>query len=129
MSSLVLDRSDLLLSQAYIDGEWTGAVSGAVVEVFDPASGSAIASVPDMGAEETKRAVEAANAALPAWRALLAKERAALIYKLFQAMLANQEDLAQILTAECGKPLSEARGEIGYGASFFEWFSVPKHLY
>src|SRR5688572_10123996 len=111
----------LFREQCYIDGEWVG--NGKSFQVVNPATGQALGSVPDLGAAETRRVIEAAERAWPAWRAKTAKERAVILRKWFEQMMANQEDLAQILTAEQGKPLAEARGEIAYGASFIEWFS------
>jgi succinate-semialdehyde dehydrogenase / glutarate-semialdehyde dehydrogenase len=111
----------LFREQCYIDGEWIGGAKS--IQVVNPATGQALGSVPNLGANETRRAIEAAERAWPAWRAKTAKERAAILRKWFDLMMANQEDLAQILTAEQGKPLAEARGEIAYGASFIEWFA------
>jgi succinate-semialdehyde dehydrogenase/glutarate-semialdehyde dehydrogenase len=91
--------------------------------VDNPADGQLIGTVPDCGAAETRRAIAAASAALPAWRAMMAKERSTILRKWFDLMVANADDLAAILTAEQGKPLAEARGEIAYGASFIEWFA------
>ena len=113
----------LLKSAAYVDGAFVTAEAGGTFPVVNPATGETIAEVPDMGAAETRRAIEAAHAALPAWRGLLAKERAVLMRKWFDLMMANQEDLAVIMTSEQGKPLAESRGEIAYGASFIEWFA------
>jgi len=113
----------LLKQQAWIDGAWSVADHGATNAVRNPANGETIAQVPDMGAAETRRAIAAADAALPAWRAKTAKERAAILRRWFELIIANQEDLAQIMTAEQGKPLAEARGEVAYGASFIEWFA------
>ena len=118
-----LGDSRLLRQQAYIDGAWTDAADGSRFEVRNPADGSVLASVPDMGAAETRRAIEAAAAALPAWRARTAKERAAVLRKWFELIMAHQEDLAVLMTSEQGKPLAEARGEVAYGASFIEWFA------
>jgi succinate-semialdehyde dehydrogenase/glutarate-semialdehyde dehydrogenase len=112
----------LLKSSAYINGKWCDANSGDRFDVTNPATGEVIATVPDMGADETRGAIEAADAAWPAWRAKTARERAAILRKLYFLMMENQEDLARILTAECGKPIVEGRGEIAYGASFIEWF-------
>ncbi|OYD53964.1 succinate-semialdehyde dehydrogenase I [Thauera propionica] len=118
-----LGDSRLLRQQAYIDGAWADAADGSRFEVRNPADGSVLASVPDMGAAETRRAIDAAAAALPAWRARTAKERAAVLRKWFELIMAHQEDLAVLMTSEQGKPLAEARGEVAYGASFIEWFA------
>ena len=122
MESINLKDSSLLRTKAFIAGEWQGAISGATFEVRDPATGQMLATVPTMGAAETRRAIEAANAAWPAWRAQPAKARAAILRKWYELMLENADDLAQIMTAEQGKPLAEAKGEIQYAASFLEWF-------
>jgi len=125
-----LKDSNLLRTRAYIDGAWLDADGDARFEVRNPADGSVIASVPDMGATESQRAIAAAEAALPAWRARTAKERAAVLRRWFELILANQEDLAVLMTAEQGKPLAEARGEVAYGASFIEWFAEEgKRIY
>ncbi|MGF0335022.1 NADP-dependent succinate-semialdehyde dehydrogenase [Ectopseudomonas toyotomiensis] len=118
-----LNDPDLLRHQAYIDGQWCDASNGDVTEIFNPASGKSLGSVPNIGGAQTPQAIEAARAAQPAWRALTAKERAARLRKWYELMLANQEDLARIMTAEQGKPLTEARGEVLYAASFIEWFA------
>ncbi|MBS0603151.1 MAG: NADP-dependent succinate-semialdehyde dehydrogenase [Proteobacteria bacterium] len=113
-----------------IGGEWQGADDGATIAVTDPATGARLGTIPKMGAAETRRAVAAAAAALPAWKALTAKERAGRLRKWFELLMANQEDLAQLMTAEQGKPLAESRGEIGYAASFIEWFAEEgKRIY
>ncbi|WP_372867138.1 NADP-dependent succinate-semialdehyde dehydrogenase [Pseudomonas sp.] len=121
--SLELKDPSLLRQQAYLNGQWCEADSGARTEIFNPASAEKIGSVPNMGRDETRRAIEAAQAAQPAWRALTAKERANRLRQWFSLIMANQEDLARIMTAEQGKPLAEARGEIAYAASFIEWFA------
>jgi len=108
---------------AYINGKWIGSGDTATFEVTNPATGELLAKLPDMGAGETEQAIAAADKAWPPWRAKTAKDRAGLLNALFRAMTDNQEALAQTLTAECGKPIAEARGEIAYGASFFEWFA------
>jgi succinate-semialdehyde dehydrogenase/glutarate-semialdehyde dehydrogenase len=113
----------LLRRQAYVDGAWIDADSGATFPVADPADGGAIGSVPKMGGAEARRAVAAAAAAFPAWRRLTAKQRAAILRKWYDLILANADDLALLMTAEQGKPLAEARGEVVYGASFVEWFA------
>ncbi|MEX3846033.1 NAD-dependent succinate-semialdehyde dehydrogenase [Paraburkholderia sp. BR10882] len=118
-----LQHHGLLREQAYIDGQWRGADDGATLEVHNPSTGERIANVPNMGAPEARTAIEAAHRAFPAWRATTAKERARLLRNWFELMMANQEALAQIMTREQGKPLAEARGEIGYAASFIEWFA------
>ncbi|MEO7774110.1 MAG: NADP-dependent succinate-semialdehyde dehydrogenase [Steroidobacteraceae bacterium] len=120
----------LLRQQCYLAGDWRDADSGATLEVGNPADGSLVGHVPRMGRAETARAIAAANQALPAWRGLTAKERAAILRRWYELLVANQEDLAQILTAEQGKPLSESRGEILYAASFIEWFGEEaKRIY
>lgn len=125
-----LKDPSLLKSLALIDGVWVEADKGARFNVDNPADGSLIGSVPDMGAAETRRAIASCEAALPAWRAMTAKARCNLLKKWFELILANADDLAAILTAEQGKPLAEAKGEINYGASFIEWFAEEaKRLY
>jgi succinate-semialdehyde dehydrogenase/glutarate-semialdehyde dehydrogenase len=116
-------NSTLFRQQCYIDGAWVDADSGATVDVTNPADGSVIGTVPKMGAAETRRAIEAANAAWPAWRARTAKERAGLLRRWYDLVLKNQDDLALLMTTEQGKPLAEAKGEVVYGASFIEWFA------
>jgi succinate-semialdehyde dehydrogenase/glutarate-semialdehyde dehydrogenase len=118
---LALKDAKLFREQCYLDGQWVG--SQKTIAVINPATGDVLGTVPELGAAETGRAVEAAERALPAWRAKTAKERAAILRKWFDLMMAAQDDLGQILTAEQGKPLAEARGEIAYGASFIEWFA------
>ena len=122
LAALSLKDSKLFREQCYVDGAWLSADSKKSKALKNPATGQVLGAVPVMGAPETRRAVEAAERAWPAWRAKTGKERAQLLRKWFDLMMANQEDLAQILTAEQGKPLGEARGEIAYGASFIEWF-------
>ena len=118
-----LQDSSLFRQQCYIDGAWVDADTGATVDVTNPATGETIGTVPRLGADETRRAIEAANAAYPAWRAKTAKERAGVLRKWFELMLANLDDLAVLMTAEQGKPMAESRGEIVYAASFLEWFA------
>ncbi len=120
---LALNDASLLRTQAYIDGAWIDGLAGGTFPVINPATGAELARVADLGAEETRQAINAANAAWPAWRAKLAKERAAILRRWYELILANQEDLAVLMTAEQGKPLTEARGEVAYGASFIEWFA------
>ena len=118
-----LKDSGLFRQQCYIDGGWHDADEGKTVSVTNPANGKPLGVVPSMGVAETRRAIEAANRAWPAWRAKTAKERAVILRKWQDLMMANQEDLAVLMTAEQGKPLAESRGEIEYAASFIEWFS------
>ena len=118
----VTQPTSLLAQQAYVDGAWIDADSGATFAVTNPATGETIANVPRCGVEETRRAIAAAERALPAWRARPAKERALVLRRFADLMLAHQEELAVLLTTEQGKPLAEARGEIAYAASFLEWF-------
>jgi succinate-semialdehyde dehydrogenase/glutarate-semialdehyde dehydrogenase len=122
-SQLNLKDPSLFREKNYIGGQWIEADEGGWIEVKNPATGDLVGRVPSLGAAETRRAIEAAHAAQPAWRKLLAKERAAILRKLFNLMIANTEDLAIIMTAEQGKPLAESKGEIGYAASFIEWFA------
>jgi len=120
----------LFRQQCYVDGQWMDADDGRTVDVTNPATGNTLGSVPRMGAGETRRAIEAARRAWPAWRARTARERARVLRTWFDLMLTHQEDLARLLTAEQGKPLAEARGEIAYGASFIEWFAEEgKRIY
>jgi succinate-semialdehyde dehydrogenase/glutarate-semialdehyde dehydrogenase len=121
--TLQLKEMSLLKAKGYIDGKWVDADAGGRFAVTNPASGATIIEVADMGAAETRRAIEAANKALPGWRSTTAKERAAILRRWFDLILANTEDLAQLMTAEQGKPLAESRGEVAYGASFIEWFA------
>jgi succinate-semialdehyde dehydrogenase/glutarate-semialdehyde dehydrogenase len=121
--TMQLKDGSLLKAQGWIDGQWVGADSGATFAVTDPATGAKILEVADMGAAETRRAIDAAARALPAWRAKTAKERAAVLRKWFELIMAHTDDLALLMTTEQGKPLGEARGEVAYGASFLEWFA------
>ena len=118
-----LNDSTLFRQQAYIDGAWVDADSGQTIAVNNPASGEILGTVPKLGGAETRRAIEAANRALPAWRALTAKERAQKLRRWFELLMENQDDLARLMTLEQGKPLAEAKGEIAYAASFIEWFA------
>jgi len=116
-----LKDSKLFRDRCYVDGAWIGADSGKTFAVHNPASGAALGGVPDLGAAETRRAIEAADKAWPAWRAKTGKERAAVLRKWNDLVLAHLEDLALILTSEQGKPLAEAKGEIQIGAAYIEW--------
>jgi succinate-semialdehyde dehydrogenase/glutarate-semialdehyde dehydrogenase len=118
-----LSDKNLLRTKAYIDGEWVDGDGGNTFAVTNPATGETIAEVASCGTAETRRAIEAAETAFSAWRERSAKERAAILRQWFNLMMDAQEDLAQILTAEQGKPLAESRGEIAYGANYIEWFS------
>jgi len=125
-----LTDGSLLRMQGYIGGKWENANGGATHDVINPATREKIGTVPDMGAAETRRAIQAAHAAFPAWAAKTAKERAVILRRWYELMMANQEDLAALMTAEQGKPLAEAKGEIAYAASFLEWFAEEgKRLY
>ena len=123
VAPLPLKDPTLFRQANYIDGKWIEADTGATLTVRNPATGEPIGTVPALGQAETRRAIEAANRAQPAWRAMLAKDRAAILRRLFNLMLANTDDLAVIMTAEQGKPLAESKGEIAYAASFIEWFA------
>ena len=125
-----LKDAQLFRQQAYINGEWLDADNGQTIKVTNPATGEVIGTVPKMGTAETRRAIEAADKALPAWRALTAKERSAKLRRWFELMIENQDDLARLMTTEQGKPLAEAKGEIAYAASFIEWFAEEaKRIY
>jgi len=121
--TMQLNDSRLFRQQAYINGAWVDADGGATFPVVNPADQSRLGTAPKMGRPETRRAIEAADKALPGWRAMTAKERAAILRKWNDLILENKEDLARIMTAEQGKPMSESRGEIAYAASFIEWFA------
>src|SRR3981081_3443696 len=121
---------DLLRTRAFIGGKWVDAMSGATRQIVNPATREPIGAVPEMGAAETRRAIEAASQAFPAWAAQTAKERAAVLRRWYELLMANLEDLATLMTAEQGKPLAESKGEIAYAASFIEWFAEEgKRLY
>ena len=138
ISGVRLSDPALFRQQCYVGGDWVDADSGETFDVIDPASGQTVGTVPSFGVAETRRAVEAANAAYPAWRALTGKERASVLRRWYELMLEHQEDLAIIMTAEQGKPMAESRGEILFGSSFIEWFAeeakraygdvIPTHL-
>ncbi len=130
LPALPLKDPKLLREQCYLDGAWAGAAGGKTFAVHNPATGEKIGTVPDMGVEETKKAIAAAEAAWPAWRAKTGKERAAILRKWNDLILANLDDLALILTSEMGKPLAESKGEITIGAAYVEWFAEEaKRIY
>ncbi|MCL1145008.1 NADP-dependent succinate-semialdehyde dehydrogenase [Shewanella marinintestina] len=125
-----LNDINLLRQQCYINGQWCDANNQSTIDIANPATFDVIGSVPVMGADETKAAIDAAEAALPAWRALTAKERSSKLTRWFELVLAHQDDLALLMTTEQGKPLVEAKGEVAYAASFIEWFSEEaKRIY
>ncbi|WP_114377285.1 NAD-dependent succinate-semialdehyde dehydrogenase [Elioraea thermophila] len=120
---LPLKDPSLFRQACLVDGKWVEAASGKTLPVRNPATGEVLGTVPAFGAAETRAAIEAAHRAFPAWRALTAKERAAMLRRLYELMLANADDLALIMTSEQGKPLAEAKGEVLYAAAFVEWFA------
>lgn len=125
-----LNDPSLLRQQSFINGQWCDAVSGDTLKVFNPATNALIGYVPNMGQVETEMAIKAAEAALPAWRALTAKERGAKLRRWFELLNENSDDLALLMTTEQGKPLAEAKGEVTYAASFIEWFAEEaKRIY
>jgi succinate-semialdehyde dehydrogenase / glutarate-semialdehyde dehydrogenase len=129
LASLLKDPT-LLVTKAYVAGQWIDADDGTTFEVTNPARGDVICHLPNLGRAETARAIAAAEVAMKEWAARTGKERAAVMRKWFDLMMANQEDLGKILTAEMGKPLAEAKGEVAYGASFIEWFGEEaKRIY
>lgn len=125
-----LNDPSLLRQQSFINGQWCDAVSGDTLKVVNPATNAVIGYVPNMGQVETEMAIKAAEAALPAWRALTAKERGAKLRRWFELLNENSDDLALLMTTEQGKPLAEAKGEVTYAASFIEWFAEEaKRIY
>ncbi|PKN12646.1 MAG: succinate-semialdehyde dehydrogenase I [Deltaproteobacteria bacterium HGW-Deltaproteobacteria-4] len=127
---LQLNDSGLFRQSCLINGQWVAAENGQTIPVTNPATGAVLGTVPRLGANETRQAILAANAAYPAWRAKTAKERSKILRRWYELMLEHREDLAIILTAEQGKPLAEARGEIDYAAAYFEWFAEEaKRIY
>jgi succinate-semialdehyde dehydrogenase/glutarate-semialdehyde dehydrogenase len=123
MSGLSLKDPRLLRMQAFVDGQWVDADSGATVAVLNPATRKTVGTIAQMGPDETRRAINAAHAAFPAWRKMLAKERGRLLRRWFDLIIENQDDLALLLTTEQGKPIAEARSEVISGAAFIEWFA------
>jgi len=118
-----LNDPGLLRQQAFIGGEWLDADDASTITVTNPATGETLGTVPHMGAQETRRAIEAADQAWPAWRRKTAKERAAILRRWYELMMEHADDLALLMTLEQGKPLAESKGEVSYAASFFEWFA------
>ncbi|MCK5575442.1 MAG: aldehyde dehydrogenase family protein, partial [Sphingomonadales bacterium] len=133
-----LENPKLFRQQAYINGEWADADNGKVMEITNPATGDVIGTVPLMGKAETLRAIDGANDAWDAWKKRTAKDRANVLRKFFDLILANMKDLATIMTTEQGKPMPEAMGDVVYAASFIEWFAeegkriygdtIPQHM-
>jgi succinate-semialdehyde dehydrogenase / glutarate-semialdehyde dehydrogenase len=123
LARVALKRADLFREQAYIDGAWVDADSASTITVTNPANGKPLGTVPKMGKAETERAVAAAHAAYPAWRAKTGKERANILRAWFNLIMKHQDDLGRLMTAEQGKPLAEGKGEVAYAASFIEWFA------
>ncbi len=123
MSTLPLQDLNLLKSQCLINGVWVDAHDRATIEVRNPATGALIGTIPNAGATQTQQAIQAAELALPAWKARTADDRARILRRWFELMMAHQEDLALLMTSEQGKPLAESRGEITYAASYIEWFA------
>lgn len=123
VGTLSLKDPTLLRQAMLVDGQWEQADDGATIDVHNPASGVLLARVPRAGSSETRRAIDAAARAFPGWRATLAKDRATILHRLFDLMMANIDDLALIITSEQGKPLAEGRGEVLYAASFIQWFA------
>jgi succinate-semialdehyde dehydrogenase/glutarate-semialdehyde dehydrogenase len=125
-----LRDAGLLRQQAFVAGRWSDADSGKVLDVLNPADGTRIGTVPDMGREETRRAIEAARDALPAWRAKTARERGAILRRWYELVLAHQDDLSRIMTLEQGRPLPDARNEVAYAATFIDWYAEEgKRIY
>lgn len=118
-----LRDAGLLRQQAFVAGRWSDADSGKVLDVLNPADGTCIGTVPDMGREETRRAIEAARDALPSWRVKTARERGAILRRWYELVLAHQDDLARIMTLEQGRPLPDARNEVAYAATFIDWYA------
>ncbi|GAB4034119.1 NAD-dependent succinate-semialdehyde dehydrogenase [Spirosoma gilvum] len=118
-----MESNSLIRTQAYVNGQWVSAASGDTFDVTNPATGEVIASVTDMDQADVRKAIDAAHAAWPAFRDLTAKERATMLKKWFALILENKDELARLMTMECGKVITESRGEVDYGASFIEWFA------
>src|SRR6266850_7552680 len=129
-TGITLQDPKLFRQASYIDGAWVDGGGHAAIDVDNPATGETIGTVPRLGRAETRQAIEAAERAFPAWRKKTAKERAAIMRRWFDLMMANQDDLAKLMTTEQGKPLAESKGEVAYAASFLEWFGEEaKRIY
>ena len=125
-----VDKNSLIKTKSFVNGHWVNAASGDTFPVTNPATGEVVASVPNMNVEDVRKAIDAANAAWPAYRDLTAGERANLLKKWHALIMENKKELAAIMTWECGKVLSESLGEVDYGASFVEWFAEEaKRIY
>src|SRR5688500_16692054 len=122
VTGVQLTDPKLLRQSCYVDGAWIDAASGGTINVDNPATGEIVGTVPKFGGVETRKAIEAADRAFAEWRKKTAKERAAVLRRWYELMIANQEDLARLMTIEQGKPLVESRGEVVYAAAFLEWF-------
>src|SRR3990167_6803426 len=122
-AGVTLTDAGLFRQACYVDGAWVGARSGATIAVDNPATGDIVGTVPKFGAAETRDAIEAATRAFPEWRKKTAKERAAVLRKWFELMLANTDDLAKLMTTDAGNPLAESKGEVAYAGAFLEWFA------
>src|SRR5215467_6542733 len=121
-SSVQLQDSKLFRQAAYIDGRWIESSSQGAIDVDNPATGEILGTVPRLGRDDTRQAIDAAARAFPEWSRKTAKERAGVMRRWFDLMMANQADLARLMTLEQGKPLTESKGEVAYAASFLEWF-------
>src|SRR6266545_3865684 len=129
-SGISLQDSRLFRQACYVDGGWVESAAGGSIDVDNPATGEIVGTVPRLGRADTRRAIDAAARAFPAWRKKTAKERAIVMRRWFDLMMANQEDLARLMTTEQGKPVVESRGEVAYAASFLEWFGEEaKRIY
>src|SRR5262245_2620273 len=121
-SGVTLTDSRLFRQACYIDGAWVESPTQATIDVDNPATGDIVGTVPRLGRDHTRAAIDSAARAFPAWRARTAKERAIVLRRWFDLMMANQDDLARLMTTEQGKPLAESKGEVAYAAAFLEWF-------
>ncbi|MDX5435646.1 MAG: aldehyde dehydrogenase family protein, partial [Pontibacter sp.] len=118
-----MEKKNLIIKDAYVNGAWVKALSGKTFEITNPATGELITAVPDLGVEDVRRAIDAADAAWPSYRDLTAKERSALLRRWFNLIMEHKEELARIMTIESGKVITESLGEVNYGVAFIEWFA------